>query len=44
MTTQCIAPSSIFRRLLGGFLFATLPPRQQFFVALLVRQRKRRRV
>jgi hypothetical protein len=42
MTTHSTAPSSILRRFLGGFLFATLPPRQQLFVALLVRRRKRR--
>ena len=35
MTTHCFERSSLLRRLLGGILFTTLPPRQQFFIALL---------
>jgi hypothetical protein len=30
MTTHCSERSSILRRLLGGILFTTLQPRQQF--------------
>jgi hypothetical protein len=42
MTIHCSERSSILCRLLGGILFTTLPPRQQFFIALLVRRRRGR--
>jgi hypothetical protein len=40
MTTQSTTP--LLRRLIAGFLFSTLPPRERLFVALLVQRRKRR--
>jgi hypothetical protein len=40
MTTQSTTP--LLRRLIAGFLFSTLPPRERFFVALMLRRRRRR--
>jgi hypothetical protein len=42
MTIHCLRRRSPLRRLVGGILFTTLPPRDQLFIALLLRRRKRR--
>jgi len=42
MTLHCFKRRSLLRRIVGGILFATRPPRDQIFIALLLRRRKPR--
>jgi hypothetical protein len=42
MTIHCFERRSLLRQLVGGILFTTLPPRDQLFIAVLLRRRKQR--